>query len=79
MVLAWLRDPRLYIYIGCLIPFFLQTFHLYDQYYVHPTFTDTRIVQTSLQDIDFPAIFKICIQPGFDLTELKNVGYDGIL
>ena len=43
---------------------------------MNPMHTDTNIFEGYLRDIDFPAIFKICILPGFDLAELHSVGYD---
>ena len=32
-----------------------------------------------LDKIDFPSVFKICITPSFNETELKNVGYENTL
>ena len=59
----------------CFFAFSVQVYHLYDQSYVNPIYTDTQIIQKNIQDIEFPVIFKICIQPGFDKKELKSVGY----
>ena len=37
---------------------------------------DTQIFESHLSDIDFPVIFKICALPGFNLEELRSVGYE---
>ena len=75
MGLGMFTDPRHYIYVLCFFAFSFQVYHLYDQSYVNPIYTDTQIIKKNIQDIEFPVIFKICIQPGFDKKELKSVGY----
>ena len=74
MELGNLTNPRHYIYILCMSAISLQVYHLYDQSYVNPIYTDTQILQKNLQDVEFPVIFKICVQPGFDRKELNSVG-----
>ena len=70
------RDPRVIIFTLSSFAFSYQVGHLFDQRYVNPTNTETKIVESSLQDLHFPVIFKICILPGFDLEELHSAGYD---
>jgi hypothetical protein len=43
--------------------------------YVAPTLTNTRVEQQDLKDMDFPLIFKICVDPGFDQTAIFEAGY----
>ena len=47
-------------------------------YEIFPTETFTRIEEIKLKDIEFPVYFKICLTPGFNITELRNVGYYNI-
>jgi hypothetical protein len=43
--------------------------------YVAPTLTNTRVEQQDLKDMDFPLIFKICVEPGFDQKAILEAGY----
>ena len=36
----------------------------------------TRTVTKELKDVDFPAAFKVCMKPSFNVPELLKVGYD---
>ena len=69
------RDPRVLIYSVCFAAFAHQMFHLFDQRFVNQVYTETKIYERNLQDLEFPIIFKICVLPGFDLEELRSVGY----
>ena len=51
-------------------------FTLFDQHFVHRVYTETNIYERNLHDIEFPIIFKICVLPGFNMEELRSVGYD---
>ena len=58
----------------CLICFLCQTTTLLEGM-INPRDTLTGIERVAFEKIDFPLIFKVCIQPGFDDEELKNMGY----
>ena len=58
----------------CLIAFLLQTTKLLNGM-INPRDTLTGTERVAFEKIDFPLIFKVCIQPGFDDEELKNMGY----
>ena len=42
----------------------------------HSSQTLTRIEEKKLKDMDFPVIFKICPDPGFNITLLREEGYE---
>ena len=42
---------------------------------IFPTETYTRYEHRNLDDIEFPVVIKICIQPAFDGDEIRKVGY----
>ena len=46
--------------------------------WIVPTQKTTDMTKKNLNDFDFPIIFKICVQPGFNITALKDEGYSGI-
>ena len=41
-----------------------------------PKDTVLRFEERSLDDIEFPIIFKICITPAFNITEIQDAGYE---
>ena len=43
--------------------------------FLQPKFPTTRVKDVALKDLDFPLIFKICAEPGFNQTALNEVGY----
>ena len=62
----------------CLVAVIVQLgFNL--QGFLQPKFPTTRVKDVALKDLDFPLIFKICVQPGFNQTALYEVGYSGLL
>ena len=42
---------------------------------INPSETLISMQERNLSDIRFPLIFKICIKPGFNETEVMNLGY----
>ena len=61
--------------ITCFIFFFVHSAIIgWQQLFPSGTFTHVR--EKKLDDIEFPAVFKICIDPSANMTELKDVGYD---
>ena len=42
---------------------------------LHPDETISSTEQKMLSEISFPAIFRICIKPAFNLTALQEAGY----
>ena len=43
-----------------------------------PESTISMTEKIQLDQMDFPAVFKICIKPGFNETTLSEVGYDSV-
>ena len=60
--------------IVCYVAF---TLHAIINLYItlHPQETVMRFEQKKLDDIEFPIIFKICLNPGFKINKLKLAGY----
>ena len=59
------------------VAFFLHAIHIaYD--FISPTETVLRFEQNNLDNIEFPIIFKVCITPGFNISALKEAGYDDV-
>jgi hypothetical protein len=44
--------------------------------YIRPSVTNTVVEEIKLEDMDLPVVFKICITPGFNLTAIKEMGYE---
>ena len=42
---------------------------------INPSETLISMQERNLSEIRFPLIFKICIKPGFNETEVMNLGY----
>ena len=45
---------------------------------IYPEGTVLRFEQRSLDDIEFPIVLKICINPAFNISELQEVGYQNV-
>ena len=43
---------------------------------LHPDETELRVVEKMLVDVEFPALFKLCVKPAFNQTELEAAGYE---
>ena len=42
---------------------------------INPSKTLVMTEKKNFSEVEFPLIFKICIRPGFNETEVKNLGY----
>ena len=69
-----LIGPLLIIRLFCFVAFFYQTYTLINGM-INPSETLISMQERNLSDIRFPLIFKICIKPGFNETEVMNLGY----
>ena len=45
---------------------------------INPDATVPKTTRKGLGEIDFPVVFKICMNPSFNETELERVGYENI-
>ena len=60
--------------VACSVAFIVQiSASVYHQ--LAPEKTVAETLTTDLENIDFPAAFKVCIKPSFNDTELSRVGY----
>ena len=62
--------------ICCIIAFMVQAL-IITLNYLHPNQTTTDTFRHDLVEMDFPVIFKICVVPGFNDSEVKRHGYAG--
>ena len=59
----------------CLLAFLLQAGFLFYNL-LNPTHTEIHTEIKNLADLPFPAVFKICIKPAFNMEFLNRAGYD---
>ena len=84
---AWMPDLRIVITkrsiltgfgflirFACLGAFVFQTTTLVIGM-IEPKNTLIETEKNNFLSIDFPIFFKVCIKPGFNMTELENLGY----
>ena len=45
---------------------------------IRPDKTVAKTTKKRLEEIDFPVVFKICVNPSFNETELEGVGYENM-
>ena len=45
---------------------------------ISPEETVSKLTRKGLGDIDFPVVFRICMNPSFNDTELESVGYENV-
>ena len=59
---------------------FCFTWQLYGIIYewIHPSQQTTDIREMKLINMDFPVIFKICINPSFNQAAIREEGYAGV-
>ena len=70
--LAWLC-----LKVACLLAFLIQMgLSFYGQ--IRPDKTVAKTTKKRLEEIDFPVVFKICVNPSFNETELEGVGYENM-
>ena len=67
--------PNILLYIFCFGAFCSQVYHLCQQY-VQPVSTTTNKLLKNLKDVEFPAVFKICVYPPLRTKALKSLGYE---
>ena len=76
--LSYLRKhPLILLHAGCLITFTVQMIVL-AMNQISPSTTISHLEERSLDSIDFPVLFKICIKPAFHTSELYKAGYENI-
>ena len=54
---------------------FLTHVLVFTYHQLFPQKTSSRLEERKLDDIEFPILFKICLNPAYDLQKLKDVGY----
>ena len=63
---------------GCFIVFVIQLGYLIPEY-IKPTKLNRNTKIITLGELEeFPFVFKFCISPGLNMTELKRAGYPNI-
>ena len=68
------KNPLALIHTGCLIAFTVQMLFL-ARNQISPSETVSHLEERRLDSIEFPILFKICIKPAFDMSELYKAGY----
>ena len=63
--------------IICFITFLIHISFI-GYYELFPMETSTRFSERKLDAIDFPILFKICINPAFDEEKLQQFGYSSL-
>ena len=58
----------------CILLFCWQTSGILSEW-VHPSKTITRTTKKKLDKIEFPILFKICLNPGLNQTAIQEEGY----
>ena len=77
-VLCYVKKyPWLVMHAGCFIAFIVQMSILgRNQFF--PSETVSHLEESSLDSIQFPVLFKICIKSALDMEELNKAGYRSI-
>ena len=76
--LCYLRlHPWRVLHAGCGIAFIVQMSILASSQ-IYPSETVSHVEERTLDGIEFPVLFKICIKPAFDIKELDKAGYSSI-
>ena len=65
------------MHAGCFIAFIVQMSILANNQ-IFPSDTVSHLEERSLDSIQFPVLFKICIKPAFNMEELNKAGYESI-
>ena len=66
------------INVACLVIFIVQALELVIQYR-NPEFTTTSVEYTRLDEIEFPILFRVCVNPGFKSDKLSQYGYSDLV
>ena len=72
--IKYCRKLNMYIEVSCFILFLIHI-SIIGYYQLYPTETSTRLSERKLDDLDFPVLFKICLNPAFNEDNIKEVGY----
>ena len=71
------KYSQFFISLFCMIPFVIQVYQVTETW-MHPTQLTTEITSEKFENLElsgFPFIFKICGNPAFNLTALKEENY----
>ena len=71
------KQPMVIMHAACLLACTVQMMILANNQ-MNPSQTISYMVEKSLDSIEFPALFKICIKPAFNIAELRKAGYRSI-
>ena len=63
-----------YMEVSCFLLFLIHI-SIIGYYQLYPTETSTKLSERKLDDLDFPVLFKICLNPAFNEDKIKEVGY----
>ena len=58
----------------CFIAFSWQFYDVVHEW-ISPSQTTVSVMEKNLREFEFPVIFKICMNPGFDSEALREAGY----
>ena len=72
-----IMSPWYLVRFGCVVAFMVQTTTLIASM-INPKETLIKTQMMDFDEIDFPLTFKICVKPGFNITELRALGYANI-
>ena len=61
--------------LACILAALLQLGFIIEGF-IKPTLLNTSVKEVDLRDMDFPIEIKICAQPGFNETALREMGYE---
>ena len=71
------KNPLILLHAGCFIAFTVQMMILASSQ-IYPSETVSHLEEKTLDSIEFPVLFKICIKPAFNISELHKSGYKSI-
>ena len=63
------------INLACTLAVIFQLANIWEDF-VNPKLTNTTVEKKKLESYDFPLLFKICPMLGFNITALKEYGYE---
>ena len=63
------------IILACTLAVIFQLANIWEDF-VNPKLTNTTVEKKKLESYDFPLLFKICPMLGFNITALKEYGYE---
>ena len=70
-LIKYCRKLNMYIEVSCFILFLIHI-SIIGYYQLYPTETSTRLSERKLDDLDFPVLFKICLNPAFNEDKIKG-------